>query len=264
MTASNPPRPVIDEDHPSIDDDRRRQVTVLFDGAARDYDRVGGSLDLGTGRWYRRFALRRAGLQPGMTLLDVATGTGLLLRAGARILGDPGAVIGIDANATMLREARRAASSPLVQGWAETLPFRDGRFDVLCMGYLLRYVDDLGAIFRECRRVLKPGGRFLALELSRPESRGARWLVQAHFQRVLPWIVGLRTRSKAAERLTQYCWDTIDRGVPPETVLDLLRRSGFVDVRRHVWFGLFGEYFATKPAGTAAGGPPEARGAQSR
>jgi demethylmenaquinone methyltransferase/2-methoxy-6-polyprenyl-1,4-benzoquinol methylase len=161
-------------------------------------------------------------------------------------------VVGVDANAAMLREAaRRAGASSLVQGRAESLPFRSDRFDAVSMGFLLRYVDYLVPVLRECHRVLKPGGRLLVLELERPESRSARWLVRTHLQRVLPWIVGLRTRSEPAQLLTRSCWDTIDRGVPPATVLSLLRRQGFVDVRRHLWFGLFGEYFATKPAGGA-------------
>ena len=247
VTVSIPPSQAV-EDDPSAADQRRR-VAALLDGVARDYNRVGGSLDLGSGRWYRGYALRRAGVRSGMTLLDVATGTGLLAEAGARIVGDTGAVVGIDASAAMLTEARQAHPYPLVQGRAESLPFRSDRFDAVSMGFLLRYVDDLEVILRECRRVLKPGGHLLVLELERPVSRSARWLVRTHLQRLLPWIVALRTRSKPAQLLTRCCWDTIDRGVPPETVLDLLRRRGFVDVRRHVWFGLFGEYFATKPAG---------------
>jgi demethylmenaquinone methyltransferase/2-methoxy-6-polyprenyl-1,4-benzoquinol methylase len=240
------PIPPADVNGRDAADDRSRRV-ALFDDAARDYDRVGESLALGSGSWYRRFALRRAGLRPGMTLLDVATGTGLVGRAGVRILGEPGRVVGVDANAAMLREARRAGASSLVQGWAESLPFRAGRFDVVSIGYLFRYVDDLEAILRECRRVLKPGGQLLALELSRPKSRAARWMVRTHLERVLPRIVAFRTRSRPAQALTRYCWVTIDRGAAPETILDLLRQTGFVDVRRHVWFGLFGEYFATKP-----------------
>jgi demethylmenaquinone methyltransferase/2-methoxy-6-polyprenyl-1,4-benzoquinol methylase len=246
------PIPPPDLDAPDAARDRPRRVATLFADAAPNYDRVGEALALGSGRWYRRFALRRAGLRPGMTLLDVATGTGLVGRAGARILGESGRVVGIDANAAMLREARRSGTSPLVQGWAESLPFRSGRFDVVSIGYLLRYVDDPEAIFHECRRVLKPGGRLVALELSRPESRAARWLVRMHLERVLPRLVAWRTRSRPAETLTRYCWITIDQGIPPDAILDLLRQTGFVDVRRRVWFGLFGEFFATKPAASPA------------
>jgi demethylmenaquinone methyltransferase/2-methoxy-6-polyprenyl-1,4-benzoquinol methylase len=186
-----------------------------------------------------------------MALLDVATGTGLLARAGVRILGDPGEVVGLDASAAMLREARRTLASPLVQGWAEALPFRADRFDMLSMGFALRYVADLERVVAECWRVLRPGGRLLFLELARPEAPVGRWLVRTHLERVLPWIVGLRGEREPARRLTRYCWETIDRGVPPATILEVLGRSGFADVRRHVWFGLVAEYFATKPARSA-------------
>jgi demethylmenaquinone methyltransferase/2-methoxy-6-polyprenyl-1,4-benzoquinol methylase len=244
VTASLPAPPAPDQDTAG---DRRRPNVARFDDAARDYDRVGESLALGSGSWYRRFALRRAGLRPGMTLLDVAAGTGLIAREAVGILGDPGAAIGIDASAAMLREGRRTLASPLVQGWAEALPFRSGRFDMLSLGFALRHVPDLDPPLRECLRVLKPGGRLLVLELTRPQSRTARWLIRLHVEQALPWIVGLRTRNEAARQLASECWGTIDRGVPPETVLDHLRRIGFVDVRHRVWFGLFGEYLATKP-----------------
>ena len=169
MTGSTPPHPVLDKYY-SSDADRQSFVGALFDGAARHYNRIGTMLDLGSGPWYRRRVLRRAGLRPGMRLLDVATGTGLVARGAVRILGDPGRVIGIDPSRGMLREARKALASPLVQGRAEALPFRDDLFDMLSMGFALRHVPDLDAAFREYRRVLKPGGRLLLLEVSRPRS----------------------------------------------------------------------------------------------
>src|SRR5437867_1721338 len=123
-------------------------------------------LDLGSGRSYRRWALKRAGLRPGMRLLDVATGTGLVALGAAGIIGEPGRVIGVDPSRGMLREAREALSGPLVQGRAEALPFRDDLFDMLSMGFALRHVADLGSASREYWRVLKPGGRLIVLEVS--------------------------------------------------------------------------------------------------
>jgi len=246
MTASTPPHPVLKKYY-STAADRQSFVGELFDGAARYYNRIGQMLDLGSGPWYRRQALRRAGLRPGMRLLDVATGTGLVARGAASILGESGGVIGVDPSRGMLGEARKALSGCLVQGRAEALPFRDDLFDMLSMGFALRHVPDLEAAFGEYRRVLRPGGRLLLLEVSRPPSPLPRWLIRVHFQHVLPLMTRISTRSEPAELLMKYYWDTIDRCVPPETILDVLRRSGYVDVERRVFFGFLSEYVAAKP-----------------
>ena len=89
MAEATPPHPVLEEYY-STAADRQSFVGELFDGAARYYNRIGQMLDLGSGPWYRRQALRRAGLRPGMRLLDVATGTGLVARGAASIIGEPG------------------------------------------------------------------------------------------------------------------------------------------------------------------------------
>ena len=247
MTGSTPPHPVLDKYYPS-DADRQSFVGTLFDGAARHYNRIGTMLDLGSGPWYRRWALRRAGLRPGMRLLDVATGTGLVARGAVRTLGEPGRVVGVDPSRGMLREARKALAGPLVQGRAEALPFRDGLFDMLSMGFALRHVPDLEAAFREYRRVLKPGGRVVLLEVSRPRSTISRWLIRVHLQHILPLMARISTRSQPAQLLMKYYWDTIDRCVPPETILEVLRRGGFVDVNRGTLFGFLSEYSASKPS----------------
>jgi demethylmenaquinone methyltransferase/2-methoxy-6-polyprenyl-1,4-benzoquinol methylase len=147
----------------------------------------------------------------------------------------------------MLGQARKALEGPLVQGRAEALPFRGDLFDMLSMGFALRHVPDLAATFEEYRRVLKPGGKVLLLEVSRPASPVRRWLVRAHLKHVLPFITRLRTRSEPAELLMKYYWDTIDQCVPPESILALLERSGFVGVHRRVLFGFLHEYVAAKP-----------------
>ncbi|PYN85194.1 MAG: hypothetical protein DMD87_24625 [Candidatus Rokuibacteriota bacterium] len=246
VTESIPPHPVLEEYY-RVKADRQSFVDELFDGAARYYNHIGRMLDLGSGPMYRRQALQRAGLKPGMRLLDVATGTGLVARGGAEVLGDPRRVIGIDPNSGMLREARMALSGPLVRGRAEVLPFRSDSFDMLSMGFALRHVEDLEIAFDEYRRVLKPGGRLLLLEVSRPTSRIMRWVIRTHFQRVLPWLTRISTGNDPAGLLMRYYWDTIDRCVPPETILDVLRRNGFVDVTRRVYVGFLSEYVAAKP-----------------
>jgi demethylmenaquinone methyltransferase / 2-methoxy-6-polyprenyl-1,4-benzoquinol methylase len=245
VTESTPPHPVLEEWYP-VEAERQSFVSELFDGAARHYNHIGRMLDLGSGPMYRRQALQRAGLKRGMRLLDVATGTGLVARGGVAVLGDPRRVIGVDPSIGMLREARSALSYPLVRGRAEILPFRSDSFDMLSMGFALRHVEDLEIAFREYRRVLKPGGRLLLIEVSRPASRIMRWVIRTHFQHVLPLLTRISTRSVPAEVLMKYYWDTIDQCVPPETILDVLRRQGFVDVKRRVYCGFLSEYVAAR------------------
>jgi demethylmenaquinone methyltransferase/2-methoxy-6-polyprenyl-1,4-benzoquinol methylase len=240
------PHPVLKKYY---DDATKRQpfVTSLFDAGAKYYDWICDLGSFGTNRFYRNWVLRTSGLRRGMTLLDVATGTGLMARSAARILRDPRAVIGLDPSRGMLQEARATVAVRLVQGGAEALPFSADRFDFVSMGYALRHVADLEATFDECLRVLKPGGRLLVLDMSRPETAALRWILRVHLQTVLPLIMRLGTRSGPAQLMTRYYWDTIAECVPPETILDVLRASGFADVQRHVRGGFLSEYLAVKP-----------------
>ena len=244
-TTVVPPHPVLDQYY-ARPDDRQSFVADLFDGCARYYNRVGTMLDLGSGRWYRRDALRRAGLRKGMRLLDVAAGTGLMTRGGVDLVGR-GNVVGVDPSQGMLGEARKAVTAPLVRGRAEALPFRGDRFDMLSMGFALRHVPDLGIAFREYFRVLRPGGRIILLETPRPETRFGRWFVKTHFQRVLPWMARITFRNEPAQLLMKFYWDTIDQCVPPETILEVLGRTGFVEAKVRRVYVLINEYTATKP-----------------
>jgi len=147
----------------------------------------------------------------------------------------------------MLQKARRTLTSPLVQGRAEALPFRNDRFDLLSMGYALRHVAELEVTFREFLRVLKPGGRLLMLEISRPSSAISRWLLRVYLQRILPLIARIVTGNANAGLLMNYYWETIVECVPAERILDILRASGFVDVERRSFGGLLTEYVGAKP-----------------
>jgi demethylmenaquinone methyltransferase/2-methoxy-6-polyprenyl-1,4-benzoquinol methylase len=218
---------------------RRRYTDALFDGTAGDYDFVERLLGLGTGPWYRRQALARAGLASGMRVLDVATGTGLVAREALRILGPTGTLVGLDPSAGMLGQAA-SLKVPLVRGFGERLPFGTATFDFVSMGFALRHVADLEGLFREMHRVLKPGGTACILELTRPSRlAGPLRFFMTRGVPALAWFFG---RRQQARDLMRFYWDTIEACVPPEDVLAALQRAGFAAPKRSVAIGMFSEY----------------------
>lgn len=228
------------EDEPA----RRRFLTELFDGSAVDYDFFERLLAFGSGSWYRRDALRRAGLTSGMRVLDIATGTGLVAREAARLTGKGGSVIGLDPSAGMLAQAARLRI-PLVRALGERLPCADASFDFVSMGFALRHVADLDALCSEIRRVLKPGGVACILEITRPGKPTAALPLRLFMTRVVPALARITGR-RGARPMMDFYWDTIDACVPPEAVLGALERAGFTAPRRIVSLGMFSEYVARR------------------
>jgi demethylmenaquinone methyltransferase/2-methoxy-6-polyprenyl-1,4-benzoquinol methylase len=217
----------------------------MFDGTAVNYERIEALLALGTGPWYRRHALKRAGLCEGAQVLDVGIGTGLVARQAMDLVGPRGQVVGVDPSPGMMGQVGLPGIE-LVQGRAEALPRPDASCDFLSMGYALRHISDVHAAFTEFHRVLRPGGRLLVLEITRPGGRAANALLKAYMRMVVPVLARIVTRGKDTAELWRYYWDTIEACIPPDKVLDALRSAGFHDVRRHVEIGVFSEYTAVK------------------
>jgi demethylmenaquinone methyltransferase/2-methoxy-6-polyprenyl-1,4-benzoquinol methylase len=226
---------------------RREWVRAIFDSSAPDYDRVESLMALGTGSWYRRQALLRAGLAPGMRVVDVGVGTGLVAREAARIVGSASLVTGVDPSPGMLGRARVPAGVTLLEGRAEAIPLADGCADFVSMGYALRHIGDLSAAFREFHRVLKPGGIACVLEITRPETRLRSLLLRAYMRGLVPALSWCVAHSADTPKLMRYYWDTIETCVQPPQVMATLEHAGLEDVRRHVEAGIFSEYLARRP-----------------
>ncbi len=180
--------------------DRTQHARRLFAGIAPEYERMGAALSFGQDARWRRFMVSNVNAIPGSTVLDVASGTGLVSRELAARKHVQ--VVSLDPSEAMLRSgeepAKLARLDDLIQpvlGRAEELPFEDATFDSVTFTYLLRYVDDPEATMRELARVLRPGGTLACLEFHVPAGPAwhAAWLV--YTRAVMPSIGALVSRA---------------------------------------------------------------------
>ena len=222
----------------------RRETFVrnIFDDTAPWYDRAIAFMSFGSGDWYRRDALKRAGLQPGMKLLDVATGTGVVARAAEAVTGRRDDVTGLDPSIGMISAGLGKSRFRNVQAMSEQLPFASSTFDMITIGFAMRHFADLNVVFTEARRVLRPGGRILILEITAPDSRLGRALLGAYMGGIVPALLALTSLNSGPAKLMRYYWATTRDCVRPKVIMDALSAAGFTDVARHVELGMFSEY----------------------
>lgn len=230
---------------PALSPDR---VRSMFARVAPRYDLGNLLLTAGMDRRWRRYVQDKANLGPRERLLDLATGTGQLALDARR--RQPSAdIVAADLTPQMLELALRRPAARTIR-WLQTdarfLPFSDGSFDVLTHGYLLRYlVDDLEAGLLEQWRVLKPGGRLVALETA-PGRRGPGGSVARFLARRWPRIVGYLVAGDARDY--GYLQDSTLAFLGPTNVAETLSGAGFVDVGHHAFLqGMVVVHWATKP-----------------
>ena len=248
--AAGPPSPPSLPPHPPLrryydsESERRARLGAWFDEAAADYDWINRAMSLGSGDFYRRQALLRVGLAPGMSLLDAGAGTGAVAAAAQELVGARGGVVALDPSLGMLGRAAARGLRRRVRGVAEALPFPAGCFDRLSMGFALRHVADLRATFAEYRRVLAPRGALLLLEITPPASALGHRLLGFYLGRVVPLVARLGRSRHGARGLWEYYWDTVEQCVPPAVILAALADAGFARCERGVEMGVFSEYRA--------------------
>lgn len=156
-------------------EEKAGRVREVFDSVAGSYDIMNDVMSFGIHRIWKRIVVDMAGIRPGQQILDLAGGTGDLTRLMAARAGKQGGIVLSDINAAMIRNGRArlldhgvAGNVDFVQANAEQLPFADNRFDIITIAFGLRNVTDKQAALGAMYRCLKPGGRLLILEFSRP------------------------------------------------------------------------------------------------
>jgi demethylmenaquinone methyltransferase/2-methoxy-6-polyprenyl-1,4-benzoquinol methylase len=239
------PHPVLREHYQSASE-KQKFLRRVFDASAPYYESIVRWGSFGSGSWYRRTALIRAGLKPGMRVVDIATGTGTTAQEIIRIIGGTLGLLCVDPSEGMLRIARDRLGATCCRGEADHLPLCNDLFDFLTMGFALRHVETLEQAFGEYHRVLKPGGKALILEVTKPKGRFSGGFARWYFGRAMPWLTRRLTGNRDAVDLVKYYWDTIDQMVPPENVVAAMRAVGFQNVTHRVILGCFSEYEGTK------------------
>ena len=157
--------------------DKAKMVGEVFHSVADKYDIMNDLMSFGIHRLWKRFCIEMAAARPGQQVLDLAGGTGDLTMKFSKLVGANGKVVLADINGSMLNVGRDrlldkgyAGNIEFVQANAEMLPFDDNSFDICTISFGLRNVTDKQKALESIFRVLKPGGRLLVLEFSKPES----------------------------------------------------------------------------------------------
>jgi demethylmenaquinone methyltransferase/2-methoxy-6-polyprenyl-1,4-benzoquinol methylase len=215
--------------------DKRRYVRGLFTGISRRYDLMNDVMSLGLHRRWKRRAVEIAEIEPGHRVLDLAAGTGdlgrMAIASAADAVPDRSAgveVVAADLTPAMMRTGRERGGPPLL-GWvcadAEALPFPDRSFDRVLIGYGLRNFAELGRCLGEILRCLRPGGRFVSLEMGKPRSAPIRAGYLAYLDvstRVLGWAMLGDAESYA------YLPESLRRYPAQDGVRRLMEEAGFV------------------------------------
>jgi demethylmenaquinone methyltransferase/2-methoxy-6-polyprenyl-1,4-benzoquinol methylase len=211
-------------------DEKVRRVRDVFDSVADNYDLMNDAMSFGIHRLWKRFAINMAGLQPGQQVLDLAGGTGDLTRLMSPRVGRDGHIILSDINAAMLDNGRERLLDDGIQGNvsfalanAEQLPFADNSFDLVTMAFGLRNVTDKQRALNAIYRAIKPGGRLLVLEFSKPVA-ALKPAYDFYSFNILPKLGRLLAKDEDSYR---YLAESIRMHPDQQTLKAMLEQAGF-------------------------------------
>jgi len=217
--------------------EKAKRVADVFHSVADNYDIMNDVMSLGVHRIWKRFTLSQTGLKAGQKVLDLAGGTGDLAMKMAGMVGSSGQVVLSDINGSMLRRGRErltdngiAGNIEYVQANAECLPFPDNTFDCITIAFGLRNVTDKDKALRSMNRILKPGGRLLVLEFSKPVTPGLAPVYDIYSFKLLP-LMG-KLIAKDAESY-QYLAESIRMHPDQQTLKGMMDEAGFSKTKYH-------------------------------
>jgi demethylmenaquinone methyltransferase/2-methoxy-6-polyprenyl-1,4-benzoquinol methylase len=208
-------------------------IKHIFTTVAPYVDFLSSSFSFGFDHFWRKEAVLRSGIREGERVLDVCTGTGKLAFVLARHVGARGSVTGADFCEEMLDRARlkkgnNHANLSFILSDAKRLPFPANTFDAVTVAFGMRNIPDTAIALREINRVLKPGGKFVCLELTRPQYRWFRALYEWYSFRVMP-LIGKLVVKTAAPYL--YLPRSINAFYPPDEFKNIISECGLENIR---------------------------------
>ncbi len=211
--------------------EKANKVAEVFDSVAKKYDLMNDLMSLGAHRLWKRFAVNASGIRSGHHVLDLAGGTGDLSSRLLPLVGSRGSVVLADINASMLEEGRRClvdkgavGNISYVQADAEQLPFADGTFDCVTIGFGLRNVTHKERALNAMYHALKPGGRVIILEFSQAAIPGLKSIYDAYSFTVLPLLGKLVANDTNSYR---YLAESIRMHPDQGTLLTMMETAGF-------------------------------------
>lgn len=222
-------------------DQKEQYVREMFNGIANRYDLMNKLMSFGLDQAWRRYAIRRARIQPGMKVFDACCGTAELTLEIAKSVGPAGQVTGLDFSEEMLAVGQKKVEASdvkprvrLVQGNAMDLPFEDNSFDAVTVGWGLRNVPDMDRTLKEMLRVLKPGGWAVSIDMAKPTApvfKQAYWLY-------FDWLVPLMGKITAGRKSAyQYLNDSSRAFDSQQQLTQRFARNGFIHTRFHNLMG---------------------------
>jgi demethylmenaquinone methyltransferase/2-methoxy-6-polyprenyl-1,4-benzoquinol methylase len=211
-------------------DKKHDYVQTMFDGIAPRYDLLNDVMTGGLHRLWKNLVIRLAGAKTGDRVLDACTGTGDIAMRLAKTVDPSGHVTGLDFSPEMLAVARQRQGSGVVE-WIEgdlmALPFADGSFDAVTVGYGLRNVTSIPGALQEIKRVLKPGGRMVSLDLGKPTVPVWREFFYFYFRNLVPVLGKLIAGTKDAYT---YLPESLTDFPAQEGLKRLMTEAGFTAV----------------------------------